>query len=72
MNDADVLEPSEELQRLVQAHLRDSLMLRSVIQAEKASLARIERALEDVPKEQHSMLVGLCLERVARCFIVDS
>lgn len=71
MNDAEALEPSDELQALVQSHLRDSLMLRSVIQAEKASLARIERALEGVPKELHPMLVGICLRRVAREFIVD-
>lgn len=71
MTEAECPEPSAELQRLVQAHLRDSLMLRSLIQAEKASLARVERALERVPKELHAMLIGRCLERVAGRFVAD-
>ncbi len=71
MNRADMLEPSAELQRLVERHLRDSLMLRSVIQAEKASLARIVASLRDVPEELHTTLVGICMRRVADTFVTD-
>lgn len=46
-------------------------MLRAVMQAEKASLARIVGALAGVPEERHAALVGVCLQRVAGRFVVD-
>lgn len=71
MSQAERLEPSAELQRLVEGHLRDSLMLRSVMQAEKASLSRIVAALQGVPDELHATLVGICMQRVAGTFVSD-
>ncbi len=65
------LEPSAELQGLVEAHMRDSLTLRSVMRAEKASLSRIVAALDGVPEEMHATMVGLCMQRVAGKFVVD-
>ncbi|MCP4448109.1 MAG: hypothetical protein GY811_22650 [Myxococcales bacterium] len=64
-------QPSDELQSLVEAHLRDSLMLRSVIQAEEASLARIVTSLREVPLMEQPTLVGICLQRLANRFIAD-
>ena len=72
MSKVQVFEPSAELQRLVEGHLRDSLMLRSVIEAEKASLARIVASLQSVPEELHTTLVGICMQRVAGTFVADS
>jgi hypothetical protein len=72
MSKANVLQPSPELQRLVEGHLRDSLMLRSVIKAEKASLDRIVVSLQGVPEELHATLVGICMQRVAGSFVCDS
>ena len=72
MSKVQVFEPSAELQRLVEGHLRDSLMLRSVIEAEKASLARIVASLQEVPEELHTTLVGICMQRVAGTFVADS
>jgi len=46
-------------------------MLRSVMKAEKASLARIVEALQGVPTEFHAALVGICMQRVAGSFVAD-
>jgi hypothetical protein len=65
------LEPSAELQLLVEGHLRDSLMLQSVMKAEKASLSRIVACLQGVPEELHATLVGICMQRVVGLFVAD-
>ncbi len=64
-------EPSAELQNLVETHLRDSMVLRSVLRAEKASLARIVDSLEKVPEELRATLVGICMQRASGLFVED-
>lgn len=70
-NSQTELEPSVELQNLVETHLRDSLVLRSVLRAEKASLARIVDSLEHVPEESRATLVGICMQRASGLFVED-
>ena len=65
------LEPSEELQKRVERHLRDSLTLRAVMRAEKESLSRIVEALQSIPEELHAALVGVCVQRVARKYVAE-
>ncbi len=71
MSQTSRLEPSAELQLLVEGHLRDSLMLQSVMKAEKASLSRIVACLQGVPEELHATLVGICMQRVVGLFVAD-
>ena len=71
MSKASILEPTAELQLLVEGHLRDSLMLQSVIKAEKASLSRIVACLQGVPEELHATMVGICMQRVVGMFVAD-
>lgn len=59
------------LQELVEAHLRASLMLRSVMRAEEEALANIVKALHGVPDELHESLVGRCVQRVADKYVHD-